>query len=223
MCQARLAYLRGDPTAQPTAREALTFLRAAVDNLDDQREQLDAHFGLDQAGRWVRATFGCSLEQDEKGYSRTCPVDLGHERWGSSIGADNAVRICMVCGQDARLCRHVAGRIYDARAQRIDGGCNVCGSIDACDHKPGETYPIVCSRLITKVDLREISIVSRPADTGARFFKISVSTEALRASLGPDGWEPGMPVSCDRCLHPCGGLLELGRGAPRQEEGRPAA
>lgn len=33
---------------------------------------------------------------------------------------------------------------------------------------------------------------------------------ALKRSLGPAGWRPGMPVSCDICLQPCAGLLELG-------------
>lgn len=217
MSHARLAQFRGDPDAEAQAREALVALRAAVDNLDDLPEQFDAHYALDQAGRWVRETFGCSLAQDDKGYARTCPVDLGHHRMGMSVGAVNTVRICMICGEDPRACRHVAGRTYDAPAKRIRGRCNVCNE-EACDHAPGEPYPILCTRLITHVDVQEISLVRRPANTAARVFKIGVPTRELEDALGPDGWLPGMPVRCDRCLSPCDGLQEIPEptaGAPR--------
>ena len=207
--RARLAHLRDDRGAESLARDALRILRAAIDNLDDLPEQLDAHFSLDHAGLWVRKTFGCWLAQDEKGYWRTCPVDLGHQRWGMSPGMTNVVRTCMVCGRDPRACRHVAGRTYNAPALRIDGYCNVCGTENPCAHAAGDIHTIVCTRHINSAEVQEISLVRRPANTAARIGSIGVSTKELEVSLGADGWLPGMPVSCDRCLHPCNGLLEL--------------
>ena len=209
MSRARLATFRDDPDAELLARNALSVLRAAVDGLDDLPEQFDAHYELDRAGRWVRETFGCSLEQDGRGYWRSCPVDLGHQRWGMSPGMTNVERICMVCGQDTRLCRHIAGRIYEAATQRIHGYCNVCGSQEECDDTPGELAEVVCSRLITKADIGEISLVRRPAQTAARIMREGVGIEELERTLGPDGWRPGMTVSCDICLQPCGGLREI--------------
>lgn len=218
VARARLAAFRGDDGAEALAREALVQLRAAVDNLDDLPEQVEAHYELDRSGRWVRETFGCWLEQDERGYWRTCPVDLGHQRWGMSPGMANVERVCMVCGEDPRRCRHVAGRASDAPAKRIEGYCNVCGTKDSCDHVEGEVYEVLCSRLITKAEIGEISVVRRPANTAARIHKEGVSTEQLQRSLGPEGWRPGMPVSCDICLVPCEGLRELGEPEPDEAE-----
>lgn len=79
-----------------------------------------------------------------------------------------------------------------------------------CDHIEGTIHEIVCSRLITKADIGEISLVRRPANTAARIYREGVAIEQLKRSLGPDGWQPGMPVSSDICLQPCGGLRELG-------------
>ena len=70
----------------------------------------------------------------------------------------------------------------------------------------------------------EISLVRRPANTAARIYWEAVSTAQLKRSLGPAGWRSGMPVSCDICLQPCGGLLELGEPDVAVEaEASPAA
>jgi hypothetical protein len=212
IAQARMAHTLGTPDAESKARQALATLRSALDHLDDLPEQLDAHLALDAAGLWVRKTFGCTLHQDERGYHQTCPVALGHQRWGSSIGTRDSVAICMICGQDARLCRsHVAGRQYRAPVKRIHDYCNVCGITDPCDHAEGTIMDISCWRLVTKVDLLEVSVVSRPAQPDARITSVDVPTSEIAEALGSQGWEPGMPVDCDRCLQPCGGLLELPR------------
>jgi hypothetical protein len=60
--------------------------------------------------------------------------------------------------------------------------------------------------IIREMDLDEVSIVTKPAHPEARIQSISISVADLRASLG-DNFEPGMDVSCDRCLSPCGGLI----------------
>jgi hypothetical protein len=57
-------------------------------------------------------------------------------------------------------------------------------------------------------EVREVSLVSRPAQPEARLLSVSVPTEALRRALGSK-FRVGMDVSCDQCLGDCWGFSEL--------------
>jgi hypothetical protein len=59
---------------------------------------------------------------------------------------------------------------------------------------------------IHEADLFEVSLVARPAQPDARIESISVGRNELRKRLGSK-FTPGMPVFCDNCLTPCGGVV----------------
>ena len=95
MARARLEAVVGDrKEAERFARSALADYRAAMDWTEDTPEFEVAHFRLDEAGRWVRETFGCWLTRNGTSYQRTCPVDLAHDRIGLSPGLRNVIREC---------------------------------------------------------------------------------------------------------------------------------
>jgi hypothetical protein len=209
MARARLMAL-GDGHQEPAeqlARDALGDFAGAMNWLEDTPEFEVAHYRLDEAGRWVRETFGCWIKRDGSTYSRTCPADIAHVRVGLSPGMRNIVRQCSVCGQEPRACRHIKGREYETTRRLIDGQCTLCGS-EACEHTDGQVGFAVCWHYIVSVDLVEISLVPRPAQPMARIREIEVETSTLKAVLGPNGWLPGMEVSCDKCLSTCRGARE---------------
>lgn len=163
-------------------REGLALLRSAVDWLEGTDHFDRAHRALDQAGLQVRSKFGCHLTFERaKGYSQTCPVALAHSRVGMSAGFIVEQAECSICGRDPEGCAHITGQRYG------DEGC---------------------VRVITKASLLEVSLVSRPNQPDARIHSISVSRSELEVALGPS-FRYGMPVSCDRCLGECDGMIEL--------------
>jgi hypothetical protein len=87
---------------------------------------------------------------------------------------------CSICHQDADECEHVVGRAYEGQQ---------------------------CHRLLQDVEVFEVSLVARPAQPDARIMAQSVPVADLREALPPE-WEPGMAVSCDRCLAPCDGISD---------------
>jgi hypothetical protein len=210
MARARLQVVMSDKaSAEATARAALADFAGAMNWLEDTPGFDVAHLRLDEAGRWIRETFGCWLTRDGADYSRTCPADLAHLRVGNSPGMKDVVRVCSVCGQDPRspTCRHIKGRAYPTTRRLIGDDCNLCGR-SGCDHKDGDPGVADCWHLIVEVDLIEVSLVPRPAQPMARISEIDVDGELLEALLGPRGWKPGMDVSCDKCLRPCHGVRE---------------
>jgi hypothetical protein len=217
MTRARLEVFMGDPrSAESAARDALTQFRAAMNWLEDTPEFEVAHYWLDEAGRWTRTTFGCWLTRDGTKYSRTCLADLAHARVGMSVGMKNVIRECSVCGEEPRTCRHIRGRTYVTTRRMIGHRCNVCG-LESCAHVDGETGEALCTHLITSAELDEVSLVARPAQPMARIQSMSVSIEEIKAALAGSPWRPGMDVSCDRCLTPCGGVTDafhLRTGSP---------
>jgi hypothetical protein len=164
--------------AEGKARAALATLRSAMNWLEDTDAFEEAHRALDEAGSFTRHTFGCSLHQDRERYEQRCPVALGHTRIGLSIGFIVRRVECSICSQDPVSCEHVTGRTYDGQ---------------------------LCQRILTEVEPFEISLVDRPAQPDARILAVSVPVAELREALGPQ-FQPGMAVSCDRCLGPCSGL-----------------
>jgi hypothetical protein len=192
--------------AESLARGALAQLSAAMNWLEDTPEFEVAHFRLDEAGRWIRETFGCWLNRQGTEYSRTCPADLAHSRLGFSPGMKNVIRECTVCGQEPRLCRHITGRAYPAARRVVGGRCNLCDR-ETCSHHDGEMGTAVCGHYIVSCEIVELSIVTRPAQPMARIEKVSMSTKEIAEHVGA-GWHPGMDVSCDRCLAVCYGVIE---------------
>jgi hypothetical protein len=149
---------------------------------------------MHNAGRWVRRTFGCELHQASGRYEQRCPVDLAHRRVGFSIEYVAKSIRCSICDSRIEDCDHIVRRDYDGRR---------------------------CHRIIDEIDeILGVALVSRPAQPDARILSISIDTEELRAAL-PDAWQPGMPVSCDKCLHPCPGVQEVDLGMSRTEQRAP--
>ena len=85
------------------------------------------------------------------------------------------------------------------------GWCRVCCETQ-CDHLPTESYRVSLVSIIHEIELDEVSIVTNPAHPEARIQAISIPIADLRGVLGAE-FEPGMEVSCDRCLSDCGGLI----------------
>ncbi len=145
-----------------------------VDSRDDPRVQVadlegDAHRRLDAAGRWVRRTFGCHLEEHGTQYAQTCPVALGHNRIGLSVGGRAAKRLCSLCGFDVSECEHLPGIAYlvPGGADAL-GWCRVCSRPECENHVPTETYRASLVSIIQEIDLDEVSIVTKPAHPEAR-------------------------------------------------------
>jgi len=172
-------HLPGEPERR--ARNGLGILRSAVDWLEDSDHFDHAHKVLDDAGRLVRTTFGCKLTfEPGKGYSQTCPVALAHNRVGNSTGSIIEESECSICQEDPEDCDHIAGQVY---------GDEVCG------------------RVTTKADLLEVSLVSRPKQPDARIDSVSIIRDELERELGSE-FRYGMPVSCDKCLQECNGMVD---------------
>jgi hypothetical protein len=192
--------------AEVNARNALAAYRSSLDWAEDTDREEDAHRRLDEAGHWVRETFGCFLDRDGKSYKQTCPVALGHNRIGLSISGRASVRVCSLCGRDVSECEHLPGTAYLVPGGASDlGWCRVCCQSE-CDHVPTEMHRAPLVSIIRQMDLDEISIVSRPAHPDARIQAVSVPVADLQDVLG-DSFIPGMEVSCDRCLLSCEGLV----------------
>lgn len=191
--------------AEALARRSLADFRSALDWAEDGPDEADCHQRLDAAGRWVRETFGCSLSWNGSTYYDTCPVSLGHTRMGFSIGGTVERRICSLCGQDLSNCQHVRGTAYYVPGGTGDlGWCRVCLET-ACTHSESKLYRAEVIAMLSGIEVTEVSLVSKPDNPLARVQILSVSCEDLREFLGPE-FEPGMEVSCDRCLQPCDGL-----------------
>jgi hypothetical protein len=196
--------------AEVCARHAIdqvvrAFWWAEDTDLEDKQHEL-----MHKIGRWTRRTFGCKLEFDGSTYFETCPIQMAHRRMGMSP-AFVGTRICSICGEDLSECQHVRGRSYWVRGERnSDGRCRVCHETD-CTHRPDRLYRATVGAIITNVtEVREVSLVSRPAQPEARLARVSVSTAGLARALGPE-FHVGVPVSCDKCLGECWGFAELGR------------
>lgn len=206
MRQARESLVGARDDAERDSRQALAAYRGSLDWAEDSDDEEESHRLLDEAGKWVRSTFGCRLERDGEQYQQTCPVALGHNRIGLSVGGRAAKRVCSLCGVDVSECEHLPGTAYLVPGGSADlGWCRVCCKAD-CDHVDTETYRASLISIIQKMDLDEVSIVTKPAHPEARFHAVPIPVADLRAALGSD-FEPGMEVSCDRCLSECDGLI----------------
>lgn len=196
---------QGRTRAETAARQALASYASALNWAEDTESEEASHLRLDEAGLWVRQTFGCKLHREGARYSQRCPVALGHNRIGMSVGGA-ARRVCSLCGLDLSECEHRRGIAYLVPGGSTDlGWCRVCLSEAGCEHSPDDAYRVSVVSIITEMELVEVSVVSKPAHPDARFSSVPIEIQELQERLGPL-FVPGMPVNCDRCLSPCGGL-----------------
>lgn len=194
--------------AEAAARQALPHFRSALDWAEDTDREDEAHRAMDAAGRWTCETFGCELEYTDGTYYRTCPVDLGHNRIGFSVGGV-ATRICSLCDLDISDCEHDPSQEYLTPGGSSPlGYCRVCMEQSCTEHRPHLQYPARPGSIITEMQLDEISVVSRPAQPDARIHRQEVTLGYLEDGLGDD-FSPGVPVICERCLSACGGLIQM--------------
>jgi hypothetical protein len=188
--EAREARRQGRADAEELGRSALALYASALNWSEDTSEFEPIHEEMHAAGRWVRETFGCWLYQDERGYEERCPVALAHTRAGFSIEYVTKSIRCSVCGRQLETCDHIVGRVYGGQP---------------------------CYRIIEEIDeVLGVALVSRPAQPDARIISMSIEVADLREAL-PDSWQPGMPVSCDKCVLPCPGIRELDLSEIREE------
>jgi hypothetical protein len=168
------------PEAERQLRAAMSVLRSAMNWLEDTEHFELAHQRLDASGRLSRERFpdGCAFAFRDGQYFQECPAALAHNRVGMSPGYVIRAAECSICHRDPDECDHVKGRLYD-----------------------GER----CVRILTELDLLEVSVVGRPAPPDARFHSISLSLREMREELGTE-FTPGLAILCDRCLSPCRGV-----------------
>jgi hypothetical protein len=159
--------------------------RHAIDSLDDEPEFDLAHETLDEVGRYVRTTRPelCIFTEDGTDFVRDCPVDLGHIRLGMSVGVEVEESVCSVCGKDPWTCAHVPGQTYDGMRM---------------------------TPVITKANFFEVSVVSRPDFSGARFMSQGLPRAVVEATLGRQLLPNDRPI-CTRCTSPCPGLIDSPR------------
>jgi hypothetical protein len=201
--------LTADPVeAERLARGALPRFRSALDWAEDSDREDETHRAMDAAGRWTCETFGCELLYDDGTYYRTCPVDLGHNRIGLSVGGV-ATRICSLCDRDFSVCDHDPAKEYLTPGGNSPlGYCRICMEQACTEHRPNLQYPARPGSIVVEMQLDEVSLVSRPAQPDARINRQEVTRRELWAALGSD-FVPGMTVVCERCLRDCGGLIQM--------------
>jgi hypothetical protein len=217
---------QGRQRAEAQARKALDIYRSALNWAEDTAHEEVAHARLDLGGRWVRQTFRCHLHREGSEYSQRCPVALGHNRIGLSVGG-TAVPTCSLCGGDLSECEHRRGVAYLVPGGNGDlGWCRVCLTESTCAHSPDEEYRVRVVSMIRQMEFTEVSIVSKPAHPDARIMSMVIEHSDLERRLGAS-FVPGVPVSCDWCLSPCNGLtkhnIKHGRsgGWPNEPEADP--
>lgn len=162
---------------------ALEKLRSATNWLEDTENFELAHRVLDHFGTVRRLLFAadCTLAYSDGVYQHTCPVALAHNRMGLSMGAIIEEAECSICGfdPDDEECFHVTGRFYDDQE---------------------------CVVVVKKASMEHVALVERPDFPDARLSAVPISTDEIREVLG-DNFQPGVRVSCDRCLLDCPGVV----------------
>lgn len=159
---------------------ALADLRSATNWLEGSERFEEAHRALDRGGRVRRILFrnDCALAFENGSYHQRCPVALGHNRLGVSIGGVIEESECSICGDDPEDCSHITGRAYEGQE---------------------------CVRVIKRFSLDHMAFVANPDFPDARIMSAPMDTADIQAVLG-DAFESGMDVSCDRCLSKCPGM-----------------
>ena len=205
--------------AEEKIREAVAFARSAYDWLEDTIYDELAHTVVHELGMEAREKFpiGCKLNWNGSNYERWCPADLVHIRLGFSIGMIIHSMECFVCGLDPSECNHIRGKIYTVSGGPNESGrCPVCAE-NTCDHSPDEKYQVMAGRIITKAELEEISLVTRPKQPDARIQSVDVSEDNIKSKIGSNFQYGEDTVYCSKCLVGCPGFSRF-RGDPKMNE-----
>jgi hypothetical protein len=140
--------------------------------LIDRRGHAECFAAAHLLGRQILQRFGCpfTFDADRQAWILRCGVLALHSRVGASPGGPTI------------------------------GQCSICGSADfECDHINGEVYNGKrCYRLITRFDLKEISLTPRPHDPRCyRLDTVISAREVERRHGGP--LAAGESPVCEHC------------------------
>jgi hypothetical protein len=174
-------YMRDAETHESSAaiasgREKERLLRAAAEHyvnafLVDRVGHRAAFGKAHRLGRQILREFGCpyTLREDGQAWVLKCGVRALHSRLGLSPGGPTL------------------------------GQCSICGAADfGCDHLNGEVYNGQrCFRLITRWDVREVSLVTKPYDPRCYRLDDVVSVRAAERARG----RPLLPNEAPACEH----------------------
>ena len=205
--------------AEEKIREAVSLARSAYDWLEDTPYDEIAHYLIHFLGKEVREKFpkGCNFKWNGSNYERWCPADLVHIRLGLSPGVIIHSMECSVCGRDPSECDHILWKIYTVFGGPNESGrCPVCAE-NTCDHSPDKKYQVMAGRIITKAELEEISLVTRPKQPDARIQSCDISGDTIKSMFGPDFRYGEDTAHCAKCLVACPGFLRF-RGDPKIAE-----
>lgn len=178
-------------------RETLALLRSAYNWSDRDPKYLNM---LQELGAKVHARFGCTVRFERGMYWRDCPVDLARIPLGLSIGG-HATKVCSICGDDPLFCTHIAGDTYDNVKRWGIHSCNICGK-SSCPHEKGDFFDdVVAFRLVTRLELEEVSIVENPADPDACITAVAITKEDILdfVTALPVNFVWGMELNCHLC------------------------
>jgi hypothetical protein len=156
--------------AESLQRSALERLVDAF--LIDRRGHAECFSAAHVLGRDIVQRFGCPLtfDAERQAWILRCGVLALHSRLGLSPGGPT-IGECSICGAGDFECDHVNGELYD-----------------------GER----CYRLITRFDLKEISLTPRPHDPRCYRLDTVVSTREVERRHGGPLAAGESPV-CEHC------------------------
>jgi hypothetical protein len=197
-------------SSEDHSRRSLAIARRALHWLEDGPLEDEAHALLHEYGLWTRERFrdGCVFGWNGDHYEHICPVTLGHQRWGFSIGFTGD-RICSICGQDLSECDHFVGRWYEVTGgPNARGHCRVCAKQECTEHLPSKIYRASCMSIVTVGEIHEVSIVGRPAQPDARPNVCQVPDDVVFENMGTD-FEFGQTLHCNFCQQSCSGFAEI--------------
>lgn len=168
-------------------KEAEASLRQAIERfvdlfLLDRGGHSSAFAVAHRIGVFVSRRFGCPMKSDDrKRWNTGCGIWALHSRLGSSIGGTTR------------------------------GHCSICSAGDLeCDHIPGQRYgEDLCIRIVSKVDLREISVVSFPDDPRTYRLEMGRTIPEIEQLSGEVSQSGTIPI----CAH-----CEICPGTPTAED-----
>lgn len=173
--EASMAEQAGDPRAERLYRAAIEQFVDAF--LVDRAGHATCFTDAHATGRHVADRYGCPMKGDGDGYWTVgCGVLALHRRLGASWAGPTL------------------------------GRCSVCGAGDfECDHVPGRWYDDVhCHRIVHRVDLRDISLVSFPDDPRTYRMEVARTPREIRAARGRPLRRGEVPL-CTHCVEGCDG------------------
>jgi hypothetical protein len=168
-------FIEKAAAAEPRLAESLqrSALERLVDAfLVDRRGHAECFSAAHLLGREILRRFGCpfTFDAERKVWILRCGVLALHSRVGTSPGGPT-IGECSICGAADFECDHINGEVYDGKR---------------------------CHRVITRFDLREISLTPRPHDPRCyRLDTVISAREAERRHGGP--LAPGETPICEHC------------------------